>query len=124
MRLRDEPIFHWVELDQNLQPKDDSLKADIKYGIKIILKRMAVQNCRIKQVYYDLKPRQAQPQKLPYIFSGNSYPKPELWTIGFGESAALRAPMAIAVIGGLISSTILTLIVIPCIYYYVERLRY
>jgi hydrophobic/amphiphilic exporter-1 (mainly G- bacteria), HAE1 family len=44
-------------------------------------------------------------------------------TIGFGESAALRAPMAIAVIGGLVSSTVLTLIVIPCVYYYVERLR-
>jgi HAE1 family hydrophobic/amphiphilic exporter-1 len=37
-------------------------------------------------------------------------------TIGFGESAALRAPMALAVIGGLVTSTILTLIVIPCVY--------
>jgi HAE1 family hydrophobic/amphiphilic exporter-1 len=37
-------------------------------------------------------------------------------TFGFGESAALRAPMALAVIGGLITSTILTLIVIPCVY--------
>ena len=37
-------------------------------------------------------------------------------TIGIGEGAALRAPMAIAVIGGLTSSTILTLIVIPSVY--------
>ena len=37
-------------------------------------------------------------------------------TLGFGESAALRSPMAWAVIGGLISSTLLTLVVIPCIY--------
>jgi HAE1 family hydrophobic/amphiphilic exporter-1 len=37
-------------------------------------------------------------------------------TLGFGESAALRSPMAWAVIGGLVTSTILTLIVIPCIY--------
>jgi HAE1 family hydrophobic/amphiphilic exporter-1 len=44
-------------------------------------------------------------------------------TIGFGESAALRAPMAIAVIGGLISSTTLTLVVIPVVYFYVEKLR-
>lgn len=41
-------------------------------------------------------------------------------TLGFGESAALRAPMALAVIGGLITSTILTLIVIPCVYYIFE----
>jgi hydrophobic/amphiphilic exporter-1 (mainly G- bacteria), HAE1 family len=38
-------------------------------------------------------------------------------TIGIGESASLRSPMALAVIGGLLSSTILTLIVIPCVYW-------
>lgn len=43
-------------------------------------------------------------------------------TFGFGESAALRSPMAIAVIGGLITSTLLTLIVIPCLYYTIDRL--
>ena len=37
-------------------------------------------------------------------------------TLGFGESASLRSPMAWAVIGGLITSTALTLLVIPCIY--------
>jgi len=37
-------------------------------------------------------------------------------TLGFGESASLRSPMAWAVIGGLVTSTTLTLIVIPCIY--------
>jgi HAE1 family hydrophobic/amphiphilic exporter-1 len=38
-------------------------------------------------------------------------------TIGIGESASLRAPMALAVISGLISSTLLTLVVIPCVYW-------
>ncbi len=38
-------------------------------------------------------------------------------TIGLGESASLRSPMALAVIGGLVSSTLLTLIVIPCVYW-------
>jgi HAE1 family hydrophobic/amphiphilic exporter-1 len=38
-------------------------------------------------------------------------------TIGLGESASLRAPMALAVIGGLVSSTLLTLVVIPCVYW-------
>jgi len=38
-------------------------------------------------------------------------------TIGIGESASLRSPMAIAVIAGLISSTLLTLVIIPCVYY-------
>jgi HAE1 family hydrophobic/amphiphilic exporter-1 len=44
-------------------------------------------------------------------------------TIGFGESAALRAPMAIAVIAGLITSTLLTLVVIPCVYYAFDRIQ-
>ncbi|XOV94958.1 MAG: efflux RND transporter permease subunit [Bacteroidota bacterium] len=48
-------------------------------------------------------------------------------TFGFGESAALRAPMAIAVIGGLVTSTLLTLIIIPCFYesieYMVSRIK-
>jgi hydrophobic/amphiphilic exporter-1 (mainly G- bacteria), HAE1 family len=43
-------------------------------------------------------------------------------TLGFGESAALRAPIAIAVIGGMVTSTLLTLIVIPCYYESVENI--
>jgi len=42
-------------------------------------------------------------------------------TFGFGEGAALRSPMALAVIGGLITSTLLTLIVIPCVYYVFDQ---
>ncbi len=42
-------------------------------------------------------------------------------TFGFGDSAALRAPMAIAVIGGLVTSTLLTLVVIPCVYYVFDQ---
>ncbi len=44
-------------------------------------------------------------------------------TIGFGEGAALRSPMALAVIGGLVTSTILTLLVIPCVYSVLDRVR-
>ncbi len=44
-------------------------------------------------------------------------------TFGFGESASLRSPMAIAVIAGLITSTLLTLIVIPCVYYVFENIK-
>ena len=41
--------------------------------------------------------------------------------IGFGAGAELRSPMAIAIIGGLISSTLLSLIVIPVAYTLVDR---
>jgi len=41
-------------------------------------------------------------------------------TFGFGEGAALRSPMAIAVVGGLLTSMLMSLVVIPCVYYVVE----
>jgi hydrophobic/amphiphilic exporter-1 (mainly G- bacteria), HAE1 family len=43
-------------------------------------------------------------------------------TLGFGESAALRAPIAIAVIGGMVTSTLLTLVIIPCYYEAIENI--
>lgn len=43
--------------------------------------------------------------------------------IGFGEGAKLRAPMAIAVIGGLVTSTLMTLLVIPTMYELIDRIR-
>jgi len=44
-------------------------------------------------------------------------------SIGIGEGAKLRTPLALAVIGGLITSTILTLIVIPVVYTLIDNLR-
>jgi hydrophobic/amphiphilic exporter-1 (mainly G- bacteria), HAE1 family len=43
--------------------------------------------------------------------------------IGHGEGGEARAPMAICVIGGLISSTFLTLVVVPCVFFLVETAK-
>jgi HAE1 family hydrophobic/amphiphilic exporter-1 len=62
------------------------------------------------------------------IFAGRNRIRPILMTslttilallpfiLGVGAGASLRAPMAVAVTGGLISSTVLTLVVIPAVY--------
>ena len=44
-------------------------------------------------------------------------------TFSFGEGASLRSPMAIAVIGGLMTSTLMSLMVIPCVYYILEKMK-
>jgi HAE1 family hydrophobic/amphiphilic exporter-1 len=41
--------------------------------------------------------------------------------LAFDEAARQRAPMAIAVIGGVITSTLLTLVVVPAAYEYILR---
>jgi HAE1 family hydrophobic/amphiphilic exporter-1 len=41
--------------------------------------------------------------------------------LAFGEGAEVRSPMAITVIGGLLVSTLLTLLVIPLVYDLLDR---
>jgi multidrug efflux pump subunit AcrB len=43
--------------------------------------------------------------------------------IGFGAGAELRSPMAVAIIGGLLTSTLLSLVVVPVIYQLLDSLR-
>ncbi len=40
--------------------------------------------------------------------------------LGFGVDSAFRAPMGISVLGGLITSTVLSLVVVPAVYTYVD----
>ncbi len=44
--------------------------------------------------------------------------------LGFGEGSEVRTPMAITVIGGLVVSTMLTLLVIPVVYSLMDRKRW
>ena len=43
--------------------------------------------------------------------------------LGLGADASFRQPMAIAVIGGLISSTALSLLVVPVVFTYLDSLH-
>ena len=41
--------------------------------------------------------------------------------LGLGQGSEIRAPMAITVIGGLLFSTILTLVLVPVVYTLLDR---
>jgi multidrug efflux pump subunit AcrB len=43
--------------------------------------------------------------------------------LGWGADPAFRSPMAIAVIGGLITSTLLSLLVVPAVFTYIDDLE-
>ncbi|MDR1673166.1 MAG: efflux RND transporter permease subunit [Bacteroidales bacterium] len=44
-------------------------------------------------------------------------------TFSVGEGSSLRSPMAIAVVGGLVTSTLMSLVVIPCVYHLLETAK-
>jgi HAE1 family hydrophobic/amphiphilic exporter-1 len=44
--------------------------------------------------------------------------------IGAGEAARLRSPLALTVIGGILASTVCCLLVVPCLYLLLDRLRF
>jgi HAE1 family hydrophobic/amphiphilic exporter-1 len=43
--------------------------------------------------------------------------------VGFGEGSELRSPMALTVVGGLLTSTVLTLLIVPVVYSLLDRGR-
>jgi HAE1 family hydrophobic/amphiphilic exporter-1 len=43
--------------------------------------------------------------------------------IGFGEGGEIQAPLARVVVGGLLTSMLVTLVFVPCLYLLVERSR-
>ena len=57
------------------------------------------------------------------IGARNSLPSLLPTAVGNSEGSEFRAPMAIAVIGGVISSTLLSLIVVPVVYLSIENLK-
>jgi len=44
-------------------------------------------------------------------------------TFSFGEGVSMRSSMAVAVIGGLVTSTLMSLVVIPCVFYVFEQMK-
>jgi hydrophobic/amphiphilic exporter-1 (mainly G- bacteria), HAE1 family len=41
--------------------------------------------------------------------------------LGMAEGSEIQAPLARAVVGGLVSSTMVTLVLVPCVYLLMER---
>jgi HAE1 family hydrophobic/amphiphilic exporter-1 len=43
--------------------------------------------------------------------------------VGRGDAAQLRSPLALTIIGGILASTVFSLLVIPCLYFILDHLR-
>jgi len=101
----------------------------------IMLAGIAVNDAIIFVDYINTLRKQGIGKKEAILRSGQDRLRPILMTsmttilallplsFGIGEGASLRTPLAIAVIGGLVTSTLMTLIVIPVIYSLIDKLR-
>ncbi len=101
----------------------------------VLLFGIATKNSILLVDYTRQLTAQGMPQKQAIIQAGKTRLRPILMTtialiagmlpiaIGLNEASKQRTSMGIAVIGGLISSTMLTLVVVPAAYSYIERFR-
>ena len=101
----------------------------------IMLMGVATKNSIILVDYTNQQVEQGMELKEAILLAGKNRLRPILMTsfaliagfipiaVGLNEASKQRTSMGIALIGGLISSTILTLIVVPAAYTYIERFR-
>lgn len=94
----------------------------------ILLAGLIVNNGIVLIDYINQARKSGMSKKNAIIDSGKTRVRPILMTalttilamltsaLGFGEGSEMMKPMAITIVGGLVYGTILTLIVIPCIY--------
>jgi hydrophobic/amphiphilic exporter-1 (mainly G- bacteria), HAE1 family len=102
----------------------------------IILAGIVVNNAIVLIDYANQLRREGYAKREAIVTAGQVRLRPILMTtlttvlgllpmaLGWGEGAEIRAPMAIAVMGGLIFSTALTLVLIPAMYELVDNKAY
>lgn len=81
IRLKEEPVFCWVRLNQNRQPEDAEIKQEILSGMRLILAQAEVLNCRLNKDVSLAQRTSARPAKQPYIWCGRVTPCWEPWEL-------------------------------------------
>jgi hypothetical protein len=67
VRLKEEPVFCWVELDSNGQPRDFDVKKAVLAGMRLVLARAEVLNCQLEKDLSIAQRLSARPATQPYI---------------------------------------------------------
>jgi hypothetical protein len=74
IRLKEEPVFCWIELDADGQPKDTDIAKEILAGMRIVLARAEVLNCQLEKDISVAQRLNARVATQPYICCGTSTP--------------------------------------------------
>jgi hypothetical protein len=91
VRLREEPVICWVRLKRdasdNLQPVDPVIRNEIQVSLRIVLARVEVLECRLRQDISLAERRSARPERQPYIACGS---QSVVWEeVSFGDTISL-----------------------------------
>jgi hydrophobic/amphiphilic exporter-1 (mainly G- bacteria), HAE1 family len=101
----------------------------------VMLMGLVTKNSILLVEYAIVAMREGAPRRKAMIEAGDKRMQPILMTtiamiagmmpiaLGIGAGAEARSPMAVAVVGGLVTSTLLTLVVIPVVFTYVDDLQ-
>ncbi len=101
----------------------------------VVLVGIVVNDAIIKTDFINQRRAAGMPIREAILAAGRDRVRPILMTtittvlgllplaMGFGQGAELRAPLAIAIVGGLTSATVLTLFIVPVLYSIVVRMQ-
>jgi hypothetical protein len=82
VRLREEPIFCWVRLNEDGRADDVQSQADIRDRMKIVLARAEVFNCQLNKDLSIAERLNARPPSQPYVCCGrDDSPEWEPWEL-------------------------------------------
>jgi hydrophobe/amphiphile efflux-1 (HAE1) family protein len=101
----------------------------------VMLMGLVTKNAILLVEYCLMAMKEGKPRYQAIVESGEARMRPILMTtiamiagmlpiaLGLGAGSEARAPMAICVVGGLVTSTVLTLIIVPVVFTYVDDLQ-
>jgi hypothetical protein len=81
IRLKEEPIFCWIRLNEDGQPQETKQKQEILAGMRIVLARAEVLNCQLNKDISIAQRLSARPPKQPYICCREVAPEWRSWMI-------------------------------------------
>lgn len=81
VRLKEEPVFCWVKLDDFGQPEDTVIKQEILTGMRLVLARAEVLNCQLNKDVSIAERLRARPASQPYICCADYVPDWRPWLV-------------------------------------------
>lgn len=117
VRLRERPVFCWVRLERDvngrLAPVSASQRLDIQAGVKIVLTRAQVRNCRLDADLSIAERRNARPPAQPHVACGHQAAQWEAWTIDVEDGEGGQQTIAVGLFAP-IDTSAAAFAVTPC----------